>query len=482
MTKTYNITLIPGDGIGPEVTTATRRVIDATGVSINWEVCEAGAEVFKKGQATGVPQETIDSIVRNKVALKGPLETPIGFGEKSANVTLRKLFEAYGNIRPVREIPGVKTPYYGRNIDFVIVRENLEDLYAGIEHMQTPGVAQCLKIISRKGCEKIIRLAFELARAEGRKTVHCATKANIMKLSEGMMKRTFEEIAPEYADINAEHIIVDNAAHQLVKKPEQFDVIVTTNMNGDILSDLGSALIGGLGFAPGANIGDDYAIFEAVHGSAPKYAGKNNINPTAVLMSGVMMLRHLGEFDAANAIEQSLYVTLDVDGIQTRDIKGDIGAASTSAFADALIHNLGKKHATCHSRNYRAVNLPHVSKAPDLVKVATRQVNGLDIFLESSVDVNVVGKTLESAIEGTPVRLKMISSRGVKLYPGANPAVDVVDMLTARLIVCDATYDLTDADIATIMTRIAPCCRWNHIEKLNVFDGKLGYTKSHGEE
>ncbi len=479
---TYNITLIPGDGIGPEVTTATRRVIDATGVSIDWEVCEAGAEVFKKGQATGVPQETIDSIVRNKIALKGPLETPIGFGEKSANVTLRKLFEAYGNIRPVREIPGVKTPYQGRNIDFVIVRENLEDLYAGIEHMQTPGVAQCLKIISRKGCEKIVRLAFELARSEGRKTVHCATKANIMKLSEGFMKRTFEEIATEYPDIDAQHIIVDNAAHQLVRKPEQFEVIVTTNMNGDILSDLGSALIGGLGFAPGANIGDDYAIFEAVHGSAPKHAGKNTINPTAVLMSGVMMLRHLGEFDAANAIEHALYVTLDVDGMQTRDTMGDEGAVSTSAFADALIRNLGKQHPTHQLRNYRAINFPKVSKAPDLVKVKTRQVNGIDVFLESVIDVNTIGSNLGAAVDGTPVRLKMISSRGVKLYPGANPASDVVDMLTARFIVRDDSYDLKDSDIATIVEKIGACCRWNHIEKLNVFDGKLGYTKSHGEE
>lgn len=478
----YTITLIPGDGIGPEVTTATRKIIEATGVSINWEVCEAGAAVFKKGQATGVPQETIDSIVRNKIALKGPLETPIGFGEKSANVTLRKLFEAYGNIRPVREIPGIKTPYQGRNIDFVIVRENLEDLYAGIEHMQTPGVAQCLKLISRKGCEKIVRLAFELARSEGRKTVHCATKANIMKLSEGLMKRTFEEISAEYSDIKAEHIIVDNAAHQLVRRPEQFEVIVTTNMNGDILSDLGSALIGGLGFAPGANIGDDYAIFEAVHGSAPKYAGKNNINPTAVLMSGVMMLRHLGEFEAANAIEQALCVTFDIDGIQLRDTLGDKGSASTTAFTDAVIGNLGKRHPVCVSRDYHPIKLPNISKAPDLVKVASRQVNGLDVFLESSIPVNEIGKTIEEILNETPVCLKIISSRGVKLYPGANPAADTVDMLTARLAVRDSTYDLTDIDIAHIIEKISRCYRWNHIEKLNVFDGKIGYTKAHGED
>src|ERR1700733_4291204 len=203
MTKA--ITLIKGDGIGPEVIEATIKVVDATGVKIDWEVCEAGAEVFKKGLSTGVPQKTIDSIVRNKVALKGPLETPIGFGEKSANVTLRKMFETYGNIRPIQEIPGIVTPYSGRGIDLVIVRENVEDLYAGIEHMQTPGTAQCLKLISRKGCERIVRLAFEFARSEGRKTVHCATKSNIMKFSEGTLKRTFEAIAPEYPDIQANH-------------------------------------------------------------------------------------------------------------------------------------------------------------------------------------------------------------------------------------------------------------------------------------
>src|SRR5271163_595039 len=250
------VTLIPGDGIGPECVEATCRIIEATGAPIEWDVRHAGASIFKQGLPSGVPQETIESISKTRVALKGPLETPIGFGEKSANVTLRKLFETYGNIRPVRELPGVKTPYSGRGIDLVVVRENVEDLYAGIEHMQTPGVAQCLKLISRKGCEKIVRLGFELARAEGRKRVHCASKSNIMKLTEGLLKRTFEEIAKEYPDIESQHIIIDNCAHQLVKKPEQFDVIVTSNMNGDIISDLAAGLVGGLGVAASANIGD----------------------------------------------------------------------------------------------------------------------------------------------------------------------------------------------------------------------------------
>jgi isocitrate dehydrogenase len=252
-TQPRTVTVIPGDGSGPEVVRATQRVIEATRVPILWEEREAGKRVFERGIASGVPQETIESITKTRLVLKGPLETPIGFGEKSANVTLRKLFETYGNIRPVREFPGVRTPFSGRGIDLVVVRENVEDLYAGIEHMQTPSVAQCLKLISHKGCEKIARLAFEVARAEGRTRVTCVTKSNIMKLTEGMLKRVFEEVAKEYPDIEAQHMIVDNCAHQLVRRPEQFQVLVTTNMNGDILSDLTSGLIGGLGFAPSAN-------------------------------------------------------------------------------------------------------------------------------------------------------------------------------------------------------------------------------------
>src|SRR5687768_6811884 len=256
------ITVIPGDGIGPEVMSAALKVVDASGVAIEAEVRHAGARVFARGIESGVPPDTIDSIRDTKVLLKGPLETPIGYGNKSANVTLRTLFETFGNLRPVRELPGVHTPFTGRNLDIVIVRENVEDLYTGIEYMQTPGVAQALKVISRAGCEMIVELAFEFAVAARRQRVHCATKANIMKLTEGMLQHTFEEIAPRYPQIEAKHILIDNCAHQLAMRPEQFDVIVTTNMNGDILSDLTSGLTGGLGFAPSANIGNGAAIFE----------------------------------------------------------------------------------------------------------------------------------------------------------------------------------------------------------------------------
>ncbi len=477
----HTVTLIPGDGIGPEVTGATRRIIDSTGVSINWEVCEAGAAVFKKGLGTGVPEETVNSIHKNRVALKGPLETPIGFGEKSANVTLRKMFETYGNIRPVKEIPGVPTPFVGRGIDFVIVRENVEDLYAGIEHMQTPGLAQCLKLISRKGCEKIVRLAFEFARSEGRKSVACATKANIMKLSEGMLKRTFEDIAPEYPEIESSHIIVDNCAHMLVKHPENFDVIVTTNMNGDILSDLGSALIGGLGFAPGANIGDDISIFEAVHGSAPKYAGKNNINPTAVLLSGVMMLRHLHEFDAAEAIEHAVYLTLS-DGILTRDVVGDARSVSTTDFTDAIIDNLGKKYSKYEARPFKAIDIKRMSKNPVVVTPKTRSVDGIDVFIETAEDMKVLGPKVESFLSTTEFSLKLISCRGVKVYPvHSTTSPDMIDEVRLRLMKNNNGHT-TDSDILKLLAGLQEFIQWSHIEKLHRFDDKPAYSKSHGED
>src|SRR5262245_27080993 len=404
------VTLIPGDGVGPECVEATKRIIEATNVKIAWEVRHAGESVFKQNVASGVLPETIESIRKTRVVLKGPLGTPVGHGEKSANVTLRKLFETYGNIRPVRELPGVTTPYSGRGIDLVVVRENIEDLYAGIEHMQTPAVAQCLKLISRKGCEKIARLAFEFARAEGRKSVACATKSNIMKMTEGMLKRTFESVAKEYPDIESWHVIIDNCAHQLVKKPEQFDVIVTTNMNGDIISDLTSALIGGLGFAPSANLGNGIAIFEAVHGSAPKYAGKNVINPTAVLGSAILMLRHLGEFDAAVKIENALLVTLEEGKVKTGDVVGYDKCTSTTAYTDEIIKNLGKKSTQFHVRDYKPIKMPHVAADRDFVKAKSRKCVGIDLFVESPQAPEQLGPGIEKLLAGTPFTLKGPSS------------------------------------------------------------------------
>jgi isocitrate dehydrogenase len=476
----HHVTLIPGDGIGPECVRAAQRIVEATGARIDWEEREAGAEVFKKGLPSGVPPETIESIDRTRVVLKGPLETPVGFGEKSANVTLRKLFETYANVRPVRELPGVTTPYSGRGIDLVVVRENVEDLYAGIEHMQTPGVAQALKLISRKGCEKIVRFAFELAISEGREKVHCATKANIMKLSEGLLKRTFEEIAPEHSGIEANHIIVDNCAHQLVKRPEQFDVIVTTNMNGDILSDLTSALVGGLGYAPSANIGTDVAIFEAVHGSAPKYAGKDVINPTAVVLSAVLMLRHLGEFDAAADIEHAILVTLE-QGVLTGDVVGYDRGTPTSAYTDAIIGNLGKRSERWQVRDYKPIALPQVASRPDFVRPEKRAVVGLDLFVESPLDAEALGTSLRSLTKETNLELKSVSNRGRQVFPPTGATADVVDHYACRFIIKQDPGDLSDGAVHDLLARVSTKHRWMHIEKLQEFDGELGFTRAQGE-
>lgn len=477
------ITYIPGDGIGPEVVAAARRLIDATGVRIAWEEAHAGASIFRKGVASGVPQETIDSIQRTRLVLKGPLETPVGFGEKSANVTLRKLFETYGNLRPVREFAGVRTPYSGRGIDLMIVRENVEDLYAGIEHMQTPGVAQCLKLISRKGCEKIVRLGFEVARAQGRKTVHCATKANIMKFTEGLLKKTFEEIAPEYPDLQAQHIIVDNCAHQLVKKPEQFEVIITTNMNGDILSDLTSALVGGLGFAPSANIGSDIAIFEAVHGSAPKYAGKDVANPAALILSGVMLLRHIGEFEAAATIEDAVFVTLQEGKTVPRDVAGDQGAAGTKAFTNAILANFGRKPTNAKAREHRPIQLPKIPATIDFVKTEKREAVGVDIFVESDLPPAELGPRVVAAAKDSGFKLKMISNRGTVVYPLTGTGTDTVDQSRCRFIRLQPATEIHAGELARLLAGIeAQGLRWMHVEKLQFFDGKPGFTKAQGED
>ena len=457
------VTVIPGDGIGPECVDSAVKIIEATGAPIEWEERHAGASIFKQGLPSGVPQDTIDSIWKTRVALKGPLETPVGYGEKSANVTLRKLFETYGNIRPARELPGVPTPFSGRGVDLVVVRENVEDLYAGIEHMQTPGVAQCLKLTSRSGCEKVVRLAFELARAEGRTSVACATKSNIMKLTEGMLKRTFEEMAPEYPEVESWHVIVDNCAHQLVKRPEQFDVIVTTNMNGDILSDLSSALIGGLGFAPSANIGSQVSIFEAVHGSAPKYAGKNVINPTAVLLSGVLMLRHVGDFAAAEAIEKALLVTLE-QGKLTRDVVGDSGALTTTEFTDAIIANLGEEPKAGLVRSYRPLSLPDYPAGTAHVDQPDRKVVGVDLFVESVLGPDELGTSLDRLVEGSPLRLKMISNRGTKVYEPTGALTACVDHFRCRFV--SRNGELGDGAILELVSKVASEHRWMHLEKL----------------
>jgi len=474
------VTVIPGDGIGPECVNVAIDIVNAVGVDIDWEERHAGERIFEAGVASGVPEDTIESINRTRVVLKGPLGTPVGYGEKSANVTLRKLFETYGNIRPVRELPGVTTRYSGSGIDLVVVRENVEDLYAGIEHMQTPGVAQCLKLISRKGCDKIVRLAFEFAKSEDRRSVACATKSNIMKLTEGEMKRSFERIAPEYPEIEAWHVIIDNCAHQLVKKPEQFDVIVTTNMNGDIISDLTSALVGGLGFAPSANLGSDVAIFEAVHGSAPKYAGRNVINPSAVVLSAVMMLKYLGEFDAAETVEHAVLSTLQ-QGTLTGDVVGYDHGVSTSDYAKTIIGNLGARVDGYTVRRARPIQIPPALRDPVTVRPTTRELFGTDIFVESGAYPEQLGPVLERLAEGSALKLKMISNRGTKVYPDGNRNIDVVDQYRCRFI-RRADQPLVLADIRDLIGRVEAELAWCHVELLQYFDGQPSFTKAQGED
>jgi len=471
------ITILSGDGIGPEVVDSALAIIQATGVVLEFEKCEAGARVFQKGIATGIPKETIDSIERTRVVLKGPLETPIGYGNRSANVTLRALFETYGNIRPVRELPGVRTAFTGRNLDIVIVRENVEDLYAGIEYMQTPGVAESLKLISREGCEKIVKLAFSYAIAEGRKAVHCATKSNILKLTEGLLQHTFEEIAPQYPEITSKHILIDNAAHQLAMRPEQFDVIVTTNMNGDILSDLTSGLTGGLGFAPSANIGNDVSIFEAVHGSAPDIAGKNKANPTALILSAAMMLRHIGEGKAANDVEQAVLVALE-SGIRTSDMMGTEKPAGTTEFTQAVISNLGKTSKLSPPKKPNKVDLPPTSAGVNAVAAKGRRLTGLDVYIESTLEPQELATGLEESMSASPLRLEMISNRGAIVFPSSGRRVSLVDHYRCRFVLRDGVTRLGDEEILSLLQTVGRSHRWMHVEKLQEFDGEAAYSKS----
>jgi isocitrate dehydrogenase (NAD+) len=331
----HKVTLIPGDGIGPELAEATRRVLDASGVKFDWEVVEAGEAVLAK-EGTPLPQSVLDSILRNKTAIKGPITTPVGEGFRSVNVALRQTLGLYANLRPVRSIPGLRTRY--DSVDLVIVRENTEDLYAGIEHKVGPDAAESIKIITRAASERIARFAFDYAVANGRRKVTAVHKANIMKLSDGLFLEACRTVAAKYeGKVEFEDRIVDNMCMQLVQKPELYDVLVLPNLYGDIVSDLAAGLVGGLGVAPGANIGTEAAVFEAVHGSAPKYAGQNKANPTALMLSGVLLLRHLGEQKAAEKVEGAIRAVISEGRTVTYDLGGSAG---TSDFADAIVARL----------------------------------------------------------------------------------------------------------------------------------------------
>jgi isocitrate dehydrogenase (NAD+) len=337
------ITLIPGDGTGPELADAMCRVVEASGVSVQWEVVRAGADVVAEA-GTPLPEEVLASIRRNKVAIKGPITTPVGTGFRSVNVALRKQLDLYTNLRPALSMKGVVSRY--EDVDLVIVRENTEDLYAGIERMVDEDTAESIKLITRGASERIVRWAFEYARREGRSKVTAVHKANIMKLTDGLFLDTARAVAAEFDDVEFEDRIVDNMCMQLVQKPELYDVIVTENLYGDIISDLCAGLVGGLGVAPGANIGPEGAVFEATHGSAPKYKGQNKVNPTALVLSGMLMLKHLGETDAATRLENAVAAVIAEGKSVTYDLKADRNdptAVGTREMADAICRKLSKK-------------------------------------------------------------------------------------------------------------------------------------------
>ncbi len=331
-TSSYTITLIPGDGIGPEVTAATVRVLEATGVPIHWEVQEAGAVAMEK-YGTPLPEQVLESVRKNGVALKGPITTPVGRGFKSVNVQLRRALDLYANVRPAQSLPGIPTPF--KDVDLIIFRENTEGLYLGIEwYDEKNGVAEAVSRITRLGSERIARFCFEYARSHGRRKVTAAHKANILKITSGLFLRVCQEVSRDYPDVAFEDRIIDNMSMQLVMRPHEYDCIVTTNLFGDILSDLAAGLVGGLGVIPGANIGDSCAVFEAVHGSAPDIAGQNKANPTALIRSGEMMLRYLGEHEAADIIREALMEQYAEGRCLTADVGG---TAATTEFTECLV-------------------------------------------------------------------------------------------------------------------------------------------------
>ena len=334
----HKVTLIPGDGIGPEVTDAARRIIEATGVNIQWEVVIAGHKALEKYK-TVLPDIVFDSIRRNKVALKGPVGTPIGEGFRSVSVTIRKTLDLYANLRPAKSFPGVKSRYEG--IDIVVIRENTEDLYSGLEHEVAPGVVETLKVITERASLRIANFAFRFAKRRGRKKVTAIHKANIMKLSDGLFLDCVRRVSRDYPEIEYEEVIVDNACMQLVLNPTRFDVLLTENLYGDIVSEICAGLVGGLGFAPGANIGDNYAVFEAAHGSAPDIAGKNLANPIAITLSGALLLKYIGENKEAKIIEQAISKVLARGEVLTKDIGGN---ATTTELRDAIIAEIKAKN------------------------------------------------------------------------------------------------------------------------------------------
>ncbi|MDA0874096.1 MAG: NADP-dependent isocitrate dehydrogenase [Bacteroidetes bacterium] len=478
---TIPVTVAYGDGIGPEIMESVIRILQAAGAPLDYQVVEIGEKAYLSGHTSGIPTEAWDTIRRNKAFLKAPITTPQGGGYKSLNVTIRKSLGLYANVRPTKSYaPYVASPHSG--MDLVIVRENEEDLYAGIEHQQTAEVTQVLKLITRPGSERIIRYAFEYATAHGRRKVTCMSKDNIMKHTDGLFHKVFDEVAKEYPDIQSEHHIIDIGAARVAAMPETFDVIVTLNLYGDIISDIAAQVAGSVGLAGSANIGTTVSMFEAVHGSAPDIAGKDVANPSGLLMGAVQMLVHLGKADIAEKITNAWLCTLE-SGIHTADVfrsglsEREVG---TKLFTDAIIERLGQRPTSLKPVSYGNAEI-HVP--PVRNRSPRKELQGVDVFLDwADGDRNPdrLGTALEAAtLEGW--KLKMITNRGVKVYPDGLPETFWTDHWRCRFLPASGR-DIVFADILQLLSAMEQggfdVIKTEH---LYTFDGERGYSLGQGE-
>ena len=474
------ITVARGDGIGPEIMAETLRVLDAAGAQLAIEEIVIGEAIFLKGNNSGIEESAWESLRRTKVFLKAPITTPQGGGFKSVNVTVRKALGLYANVRPcISYHPIVATKH--PKMDLVIVRENEEDLYAGIEHRQTDDVYQCLKLISRPGSERIMRYAFEYARTNGRKKVTALVKDNIMKLTDGVFHDEFKRVGAEYPDIEKESLIVDIGMARVANRPERFDVIVTQNLYGDIVSDIAAEITGSVGLGASSNIGTDCAMFEAIHGSAPDIAGKGIANPSSLILSAVMMLVHIGQGEVASKVHNAVLVTLE-SGLHTGDIyrEGVSKKKVTSKeFTDAVIANLGKLPTTFPPANYGAggQKMPEikVSKTPP----SKKEMVGVDIWVQWRGDIEDMAKRGKAAVAGG-MDLQMISCRGMKMWPNGQPPSLDVDHWRYRFFKKEGTISHADI-VATLNGLTAQGMDFIKLETLCTFDGKPGFSAGQGQ-
>jgi isocitrate dehydrogenase len=484
MPNSVPITVAHGDGIGPEIMAATLHILKEAGAALEIETIEIGEKVYLAGNSAGIEPSAWDSLRRTKVFLKAPITTPQGGGFKSLNVTVRKTLGLYANVRPcVSYHPFVDTKH--PNMDVVIVRENEEDLYAGIEHRQTEQVMQCLKLISRPGSEKIVRYAFEYARRNNRKKVTCFTKDNIMKLTDGLFHKVFDEIAAEYADIENEHWIVDIGAAKLADTPGIFDVLVMPNLYGDVLSDVAAQIAGSVGLAGSANIGENVSMFEAIHGSAPRRAGQNLANPSGLLLGAVLMLIHINQADVAERVHNAWLSTIE-DGIHTYDIYTD-GVSrqkvGTKEFADAVVEHLGKTPQTLKAVSYKAGDGEAITKQPPQTEKtrAKKELVGVDVFLDwTKGSADQLGESL-GKVAGDKLNLQMISNRGVKVWPGGNSETFCSDHWRCRFTPQAEGSSINHSEIVQLLQRINDGgFDFIKTENLCTFDGERGYSLDQG--